>query len=217
MIEEGTLNRRALAALAHALRQGDLRAGQFLSMPQLVQMLDLPLAPVRDAARHAAASGWLEIMPKRGVQVMEATPAVIRDSLDLRMVLDQEGARRRIAGSLDGLAALRQTHLAMLDEARGHGAAGLSLRAMGVDGSLHAWLAEGLDNALLRDAYAANRVRIDIIQRVRPFVQERVRSAMEEHLAVIAALETRDAPAAVAALALHCDRTRHWWGVGDGI
>ncbi|SMO43203.1 GntR family transcriptional regulator [Paracoccus laeviglucosivorans] len=215
MIEEGTLNRRALAALAHALRQGELRAGQFLSMPQLVDLLKLPLAPVRDAARHAAASGWLEIIPKRGVQVMEATPDIIRDSLDLRMVLDQEGARRRIAGGLEGLAALRQTHQAMLDEALGVGVPGLSLRAMGVDGSLHQYLADGLGNALLRETYAANRIRIDIIQRVRPFVQERVRSAMEEHLAIIAALEARDADAAVAALSLHCARTRHWWGLPD--
>ena len=33
------------------------------------------------------------------------------------------------------------------------------------------------------------------------------------HLAIIDALERRDSAAAVAAVAYHCDRTRHWWGV----
>ncbi|AWX93650.1 hypothetical protein DPM13_12730 [Paracoccus mutanolyticus] len=45
------------AALVQALRQGELRAGQFLSMPQLVDILHLPLAAVREAARHASSSG----------------------------------------------------------------------------------------------------------------------------------------------------------------
>ncbi|WP_065169986.1 GntR family transcriptional regulator [Paracoccus sp. MKU1] len=209
------LNTRAQAALTQALRQGELRAGQFLSMPQLVDILKLPLAAVREAARHASSSGWLEIIPKRGVQILEARPEVIRDSLDLRMVLDQEGARRRISNDarLESLPALRQAHEQMLAAARGAPAPELSPRAIKVDLSLHDFLAEGLDNPLLRASYDANRIRIAIIQRARPFVQERIRSAMEEHLAIIDALERRDAPGAVEAVAHHCERTQHWWGV----
>ncbi|WP_233253306.1 GntR family transcriptional regulator [Paracoccus binzhouensis] len=209
------LNTRALAALTRALRQGELRAGQFLSMPQLVDILKLPLAAVREAARHASSSGWLEIIPKRGVQILEARPEVIRDSLDLRMVLDQEGARRRISNDArpESLPALRQAHEQMLAAARGAPAPELSPRAIKVDLSLHDFLAEGLDNPLLRASYDANRIRIAIIQRARPFVQERIRSAMEEHLAIIDALERRDAPGAVEAIAHHCERTQHWWGV----
>ena len=65
----------------------------------------------------------------------------------------------------------------------------------------------------MRACFDANRIRIAIIQRARPFVQERICSAMEEHLAIIHALERRDAQAAVEAIAHHCDRTQHWWGV----
>ena len=210
------LNTRAQAALVQALRQGELRAGQFLSMPQLVDILHLPLAAVREAARHASSSGWLEIIPKRGVQILEARPEVIRDSLDLRMVLDQEGARRRILTDdalPELLSPLRETHEQMLTAARGAPAPDLSPRAIKVDLSLHDFLAGGLDNPLLRACYDVNRIRIAIIQRARPFVQERICSAMEEHLAIIHALERRDAQAAVEAIAHHCDRTQHWWGV----
>lgn len=215
MAEDDTLNMRAQAALAEALRQGNLRAGQFLSMPQLVDILSLPLAAVREAARHANTSGWLEIIPKRGVQILEAQPETIRDSLDLRMVLDQEGARRRILGdaTLAALSDLRAAHEQMLASAGGPASPELSPRAIMVDLSLHDFLAAGLNNPLLRAAYDSNRVRIAIIQRVRPFVQERIHSAMEEHLAIIDAMLRRDVDAAVRAIAHHCERTQHWWGV----
>ncbi len=214
MPEDKMLNRQAQLSLTEALRRGDLRSGQFLSMPQLVGILGFPLAAVREAVRHAGASGWLDIIPKRGVQVLEARPETIRDTLDARMVLDQEGARRRIAsGALDGLAELRARHQDLLAEAMGQGGFELSARAIGIDLSLHDYLAGGLGNPLLRAAYEDNRVRMAIFQRVRPFVQERIKSAMQEHLAVIAALEAGDAAAAVDAIAHHCERTRHWWGV----
>lgn len=214
MPEDKMLNRQAQLSLTEALRRGDLRSGQFLSMPQLVGILGFPLAAVREAVRHAGASGWLDIIPKRGVQVLEARPETIRDTLDARMVLDQEGARRRIAsGALDGLADLRARHQDLLAEAMGQGHAELSSRAIGIDLSLHDYLAEGLGNPLLRAAYEDNRVRMAIFQRVRPFVQERIKSAMQEHLNIIAALEAGDATAATDAIAHHCERTCHWWGV----
>ena len=46
------LNRQAQLSLTEALRRGDLRSGQFLSMPQLVDILGFPLAAVREAVRH---------------------------------------------------------------------------------------------------------------------------------------------------------------------
>lgn len=215
MAEDEMLNTRAQLALTEALRSGALRAGQFLSMPQLVEILRVPIAAVREATRHAQVSGWLDVIPKRGVQILEAEPATIRDSLDLRMVLDQEGARRWIRGGQgqDELAALRQAHERMLEAARGAGTAELSPQAIQVDLSLHDFLARGLANPMLRADYDSNRIRIAIFQRVRPFVQERVRSAMEEHLAIIDALQRGDAGATTDAIAHHCERTQHWWGV----
>lgn len=214
MNAQDMLSTRAQTALVLALRQGQLRAGQFLSMPQLVDMLDMPLAAVREATRHGSTAGWLQIIPKRGVQIMDAVPELIQDSLDMRMMLDQEGARRRIRDAqLADLPDLRQAHEDILQRAMGRALPDLSSRAILVDLSLHDYLAAGLANPLLRDAYDANRIRIAIIQRVRPFVQERVVSAMQEHLAIMDALQARDESAAVQAIAHHCDRTRHWWGV----
>jgi len=208
------LAEKAQQALWHALRTGRLRDGQFLSMSQLVQILDCPIAAVREAVKHASSHGLLATLPKRGVQVMEARPETIRECLDFRMVLDQEGARRRIADSaLSGLKDLRVQHNAMLDAARAKLGSSLPPKAIEVDLSLHNFLAEGLDNSQLTASYKANRMRIAIIQNARPFLQDRIVSAMEEHLAIVETLENRDAEGAVNAIRYHCEQTKRWWGV----
>lgn len=206
---------KAQEALWQALRNGTLRDGQFLSMSQLVTMLELPLSAVREAVKHASSLGLVTTVPKRGIQVMEARPETIRECLDFRMVLDQEGARRRISSeSLDGLAALRERHQSFLDSAAQAPGAHPGGDAIAVDLSLHDYLAAGLDNAQLTAAYAANRMRIAIIQNARPFLQDRIASAMTEHLAIIDALEARDGEAATAAIQHHFRQTLRWWGVG---
>ncbi|MEY8828604.1 GntR family transcriptional regulator [Sedimentitalea sp. XS_ASV28] len=211
--EVNLLADKAQGALWAALRSGRLQAGQFLSMTQLVQLLDCPIAAIRDAVKHASSHGLLSTLPKRGIQVMEARPETIRDCLDFRMVLDQEGARRRIARkAFDGLRELRVQHAELQAAAREDSESNLSPRAIDVDLSLHDFLAEGLGNSQLCASYEANRMRIAVIQNARPFLQVRIVSAMDEHLAVIDAVQQRDAKAAVDAIRYHYEQTLRWWG-----
>ena len=214
MAQDQTLTEGAQDALAAALRSGALREGQFVSMSHLVDILGVPIAAVRDAVRIASWQGLMETLPKRGVRIMEVTPAAIEQALDFRMALDQEGARRRIrSGRLDGLAELRDRHLRLRDAAAETQSGDLPLPPIDVDLSLHDYLASGLDNPHLSADYASNRLRIAVIQNARPFLRDRVRSAMEEHLAILDALEARDESEAVSAIARHCQQTLRWWGV----
>lgn len=212
---EGTLSAdKAQRALWAALRTGKLRDGQFLSMTQLVDILDCPIAAIREAVRQASALGLVSTLPKRGVKVMEARPETILDCLDFRMVLDMEGARRRIAGGeFSELKSLRAQHDEMLDTARNGAGNDLPPKAIEVDLALHNYLVAGLANLQLASAYDANRIRIAIIQNARPFVQDRIVSAMQEHLSIIDALERRDIGAAEHAIRYHCQQTQRWWGV----
>lgn len=205
----------ARQALWQALRSGQLRDGQFLSMPQLVELLDCPIAAIREAVRLACSQGLLTTLPKRGVQVMEVTPEVIRSCLDFRMAMDQEGARRRIQrGDLRELTSLRAAHEAMLNAAMADDMANLPPRAIQVDLSLHDYLAIGLENPWLEQAYEANRMRVAIIQNARPFLPDRILSAMQEHLDIIAGLEAQDGAIVQEAIATHYRNTLRWWGVG---
>lgn len=209
---------RAFAALRGQMIAGQVRAGEFLSIPSLVETLGFPIAAVREAVKRADSAGLLSILPKRGVVVMDAGPDNARHCMDMRAALDAEGARRRIAANqLDGLDALVAMHRAILDKVRAHPSPDLPLRAMRTDLALHDFLSQGLGNPNLAAAYAMNRDRIALIQASRPFLADRIVSAMEEHLAILTALSDRNEAACTAAVWHHFDQTLRWWGVPKGL
>ena len=210
------LAERAHQALIAHLCEGRLQSGSFLSVPALVERLDLPLAAVREAVKRAEAAELLTILPKRGIMVMEASPAITRECLDLRAILDCEGARRLIRAGLPApLTELRQAHEALRDRAAQDSRPELSPLAIATDLSLHDTLSAGLESRLARRVYAENRVRIAVIQNTRPFLTDRIVSAMTEHLDIIEALDARDAEAACAAIETHLVQTLRWWGIAQ--
>jgi DNA-binding GntR family transcriptional regulator len=205
---------QAYSRLIALLRSGEVSAGEFVSMPGLVSRLDLPLAATREAVKRAESRGLVSILPKRGVLVMSAGPETTRDCLDLRALLDAEGARRLVGTRADlPLETLRASHLALIEDAERAMTPDLPRRAITTDLSLHDALATGLGNPLARDVYALNRDRIAVIQNTRPFLPDRIVPAMHEHLAIIEALARRDAEAVVAAIDLHYRTTLRWWGI----
>jgi DNA-binding GntR family transcriptional regulator len=205
---------QAYTRLIARLRDGSLASGQFVSMPGLTELLDLPLAATREAVKRADVNGLVRVLPKRGVLVMDASPAVTRDCMDLRAMLDAEGARRLIVTRAElPLAALRASHLALIETAEREMTPDLPRRAVLTDLSLHDALSTGLANPLAAAAYHLNRDRIAVIQNTRPFLPDRIIPAMREHLEIIDALGRRDAEATVAAIDAHYQTTLRWWGI----
>ena len=108
----------AYVRLVQLLRDGSIASGAFVSMPGLVDLIGQPLAATREAVKRADVNGLVRVLPKRGVQVMEASSSVTRDCMDLRAILDSEGARRIVAGGVVlPLEALRALHEAIIEAA----------------------------------------------------------------------------------------------------
>ena len=208
------LTERAFLALRELLTSGGLRAGQFVSMPDLVKTIELPLAPVREAVKRAESAGLVRVLPKRGVAVMEATPDLIRECFHLRTLFDQEGAREIVRKQqAAGLGELRRVHEEVLAEAREGITPSLQRRAMAVDWTMHSTLADALDNASAREIYSRNRDRILVIQHSRPLLPDRIVPAMEEHLEIMDAIETGDEQLAAGKVRDHFRQTLRWWGI----
>ena len=204
---------QAFERLRALLLDGTLRAGEFVSQQDLVEGLRMPMAPVREAVKRAAADGLVEVLPQRGVRVMEATPRRILDGFGLRLLVDREGARKHARrGLAPGLAELKRRHEAILAECR----RGLTEEAIAksyeVDWALHAALAGAVDNELVADLSERNRERLTILQRTRPMLPDRVVPSLTEHLAILEAIEARDPERADAAVAEHARLTLRWWG-----
>lgn len=208
------LSEMAYEALLTRLRDGRLQSGMFLSMPMLMNQLDMPMAAIREAVKRAEAAGLLTILPKRGITVMDAGACTTRECLELRAMFDCEGARRIIeGGAAFPLAALRADHERLRDHANKRMTADLPQRAVRTDLSLHDALAAGLGSALAGRLYAENRNRIAVIQNTRPFLPDRIALAMTEHLAILDAIEARDTDRATAEIRHHLVNTLRWWGV----
>ncbi|WP_299905510.1 GntR family transcriptional regulator [uncultured Paracoccus sp.] len=204
---------QAFRMLLAQLRSGRLRGSALLATPELVELIGFPLSATREAIKRAEEQSLLRILPKRGVVIMDTGPETTRDCMDMRATLDKEGARRLLAAGTPDLSALRRAHEALLAEVEGDPAADLSQRAITTDLSLHDFLASGLDNPFLQQAYAANRNRIAIIQNARNFLPDRVRPAMQEHLEIITALESGDSMAVTDCIDHHLKLTLRWWGI----
>ena len=212
--EKKQLSVLAFEALLQALREGKLRPGAYFSMPDIVEELGFPIAAIREATRHAELQSMLKILPKRGVTVMDAGPQITRHCMDMRATLDKEGARRMLLQERKArLNQLRNSHLDLIRRVEQSARFLPPAEAISVDLSLHDFLAESLDNPFLRQSYEENRNRISIIQNSRPFLQDRIVPAMEEHLKIIAALEVGDVACAITAIDIHLAQTLRWWGI----
>lgn len=206
---------QAFQAFRHLLATGQVRAGQLVSIAELMRLMDFPLAPVREAVKRAAAAGLVSVLPKRGVLVLEATAQALHDCFHLRCLFDQEGARL-LAHALPAqkLALLKQQHQEVLEQARkGHATVALQIRAMEVDWSLHRTLAQALGNPSALAIYEENCDRINVMQHSRRPLPERIVPAMEEHLLILDRLENKDAEAAMQAVRDHLKQTLRWWGI----
>lgn len=213
-VGETLMSDQAYDRLVARLRDGALAAGQVVSMLALVEMLDLPIAATREAVKRGDRNGLVRVLPKRGVVVMRADPEATRNCMDMRALLDEEGARRLIAGRAElPLEVLRTSHLALIEDAERAMTPDLPRRAIAADLSLHDMLSTGLDNPLLVEAYRINRDRIAVIQNSWPFLPDQIVPAMRAHLAILGALEARDAKATAAAIAEDYRITLRWWGI----
>ena len=77
-------------------------------------------------------------------------------------------------------------------------------RAQSVDWDLHWTIIASLSNGIIADAYRVNSIKVRLIRQEQTLLSEPlVIPVMQEHLTVIAAIETRDPAAAVAAITAH--------------
>lgn len=208
------LAQQAFLAFKQLLFSGEIRAGQFISVSELVERCGLPLAPVREAVKHAESVGLVRILPKRGAVVLEPTPDTIRACFYLRCIMDQEGARVLAAqGRPHALAALRHEHVALRARAGISITRELQQDALDVDWKLHLALAEALDSDLAAHLYACNADRITVLQRSRHLLPERIVPIMDEHLEIIDAIASGEQDASMQAVRSHYTNTLRWWGI----
>ena len=182
----------------------NLVPGQFVSQGELCALLDVPLGPTREALKRLEAESLVRLIPQRGIQIADIGVTLIREAFEFRTILELAAVRHYASyGDADALAAIEdETRAIHARLAAGEHDGRLLDAALQVDWGLHNLIIESMGNQILINAHQQNFDKIKMI-RLHGRSPRYLPLAMEEHLAVIAALKARDADKAAAALELH--------------
>ena len=188
-----------------------IRPGQFVSQRELAALTGLPLGAIREVIPRLEAEGLLRTVPQRGLQIANVDVRLVRNAFQLRAILEKEAAAQFAATATDAqLDGLEAAHRDVLARAARGVTPTLLDAAQAVDWGLHDTMVDALGNEIVSAIYRVNSLRIRLIRLDRvTLTAESLQPAMDEHLALIAALRTRDPQRAVAAIDAHLTHARN--------
>jgi DNA-binding GntR family transcriptional regulator len=157
------------------------------------------------------AEGLVRTIPQRGIQIAHIDINLIREAFQFRLFMEKEAiAVFCVSASEELLAKLRKEHEDTLEEAlQNRETPELELRAQAIDWDLHETIIDSLDNGIISRAYRINAIKMRLINQERFRITGRVIPVMREHLAVLTAIESRDPPTAMEAIAVHINNARN--------
>jgi DNA-binding GntR family transcriptional regulator len=85
--------------LAASIVNGELKPGERLIESDLAAQFKVSRGPVRSALATLVGLGLVEMLPRRGMVVVELTPSDARDLYDVRIALERAAVERLLAAS----------------------------------------------------------------------------------------------------------------------
>lgn len=202
-----SLTEKLTAELRERILYGVIAPGTMVVEPRLAEEFKVSKTPVRESLRQLTSEGLLQILPKKGYLVRGVTLNDVYETLDMRMLLEPftaAGAARHATAPF--IAALRS----QLDE-QSRLAAEDPIGSMRCAQQFHRQLAEGGRNS--RIAAALERCFHDTARAhyVLPGMQAYMSTSREiqEHEAIVQAIEAGEAKAAQQAMAEHLKSIRN--------
>ncbi len=200
----GQVSDRAHAQLRKAILHGEIPVGTILAEAELAEELRISRTPVREALRMLLQEELVEVGPRRQLVVPGMSPERRREVFLIREALEALSVTTATqAMSLDRidelrLLTMRQRRAANADDAE---------TFMDLDEQFHLELAEGAGLPML----------VRFIGQMRAFTRllgvealrrpGRMAKVVEEHEAIVDAIEARDEPAAREAMSSHLHAT----------
>lgn len=204
------LRDRAYDSFTERLLSREIRPGQFVSQRELVEITGMPLGAIRELIPRLEAEGLITTVPQRGMQVAHVDLGLIRNAYQFRLFIEKEAtALFALARSDEAIAALRASHETIIRRAEAGEKDSLIADAEATDRSLHEAIIDHLDNEIISNAFRVNWIKIKLIrQNETRLYADLVIPVFRDHMAVIEAIERKDADAAVSAMVAHINMSR---------
>jgi len=183
----------------------ELPAGAFVSQNDLVKLVGVPVAPLRDALRVLQTEGLLTIHPRSGIRFMKADFEFARNTYQFRSILERPAVRVFAETAthelLDAMIERHQRSIAELESTGFTPAIAPEIGA--IDAALHFEIIGSLGNVLVGSTYRRVHNYLQLIRLDRTLTTPIVLRTLREHLVLLEACKARDAGAAEAALQTH--------------
>lgn len=200
-----TLSDLAYERILEALYARRVPAGAFVSQSDLVVLLDIPVAPIRDALRVLEAEGVVTIHPRSGIEFVKPGLELTRASYQFRGIIERAAVR---VFSETAETAVFETL------ASAHAALRTRIEATGLDAEalaelerleilLHGAIVNSLNNPLIDTSYRRIHNYLRLVRLDRKLTPPLALKSLREHLAIIQACAMRDGDAADAAVQAH--------------
>jgi DNA-binding GntR family transcriptional regulator len=180
------------AKLRGMIVEGVLLPGTRLNERVLCEQLAVSRTPLREAFKTLAVEGLIELLPNRGAIVAEMSVA------DIEQTFEVMGALEGLSGQLacaritdDQIAEVRALHYEML---AAHARRDLPTYYR-INHQIHDRINAAASNAVLTQTYLQINARIQSLRFRSNFNQDKWDRAVNEHGAMLAALEKRDGEA----------------------
>ena len=200
-------------AFIDALVAGRLKLGQTLRQEELCAILGISLSPMREATTLLEAEGLITVRRRIGITIFYPDVKFVGNTFQLRGLLEREGLTK-FARTVDSgwLQQARADHLAMMAELRpASDPAGYREPMRRLEQDFHGSFIAALENHQINTIYERLTQKMFLIRLINMEAvgPENSIQSMLEHVAVIEALERRDAEAAIAALDSHLQGVLH--------
>ncbi|WP_417308367.1 GntR family transcriptional regulator [Devosia sp.] len=200
-------------AFFEAMIAGRLHFGQVLKQEELGEILGLSLSPMREATTLLEAEGLISVRRRIGITIFTPDVKFVGNTFQLRGLLEREGLRKLCRQvTPDWIAQMRAEHarvIAFVREVNDMVAYRMPMKQLERD--FHESFITVYENEQITRIYARLSQKMYLLRLHNP---EAVGTAntvqsLNEHLAIIDAMEQRDPDAAIEALDRHLKGVLH--------
>ncbi len=201
----GRLSDLAYTRILETLFERKIPAGAFVSQNDLVKLLGIPVAPLRDALKVLETEGVLTIHPRSGIQFVKPGLELTRSTYQYRTILERAAVAVYAETADDAeLAETERQHRATMAAIEKDGLTEANRAALeALEPMLHNAIIAGLNNPLIDTSYKRMHNYLRLVRLDRKLTVPLALRSIREHMEIILACKARDPEKAVAALSAH--------------
>lgn len=195
-----TMAAKVQALISEQIISGKFKPGTRLDERMLAEQFNVSRTPVREALRQLAARGLAEILPMRGVVVMEISVKELAEILHADCELEALCARL----AAESMTTMEKTELQYIHERSNEFVASGDLdKYLDANRELHRLILEGAHNAVITKLVGEIRDRLSPYRQYHPAETDRLVTSHDAHKDIVAAIVEGNGEKAYLAMRAH--------------